>query len=116
MLMFAYTGRSAAGPVSGELEGSDASAVAGLLLSRGVTPLDIKATGQASTASGGAVANPLARWMEPKVQGTDLMLFSRQLHTLLRSGVPILRALAGLQESTANVAMRRTLAQVSSQN
>jgi type II secretory pathway component PulF len=32
----------------------------------------------------------------------DLMLFSRQMHTLLKAGVPIMRALASLQESTAN--------------
>ena len=40
------------------------------------------------------------------------MLFSRQLHTLLRAGVPILRALAGLQESAANLKMKSTLASV----
>ena len=30
------------------------------------------------------------------------MLFSRQMHTLLKAGVPIMRALAGLQESSQN--------------
>ena len=38
----------------------------------------------------------------PKVSDVDVMLFSRQMYTLLKAGVPILRALAGLQESTAN--------------
>ena len=41
MIRFAYTGRSAAGPVNGTLGGADAGAVADLLLARGVTPLRI---------------------------------------------------------------------------
>ncbi|MFD2452616.1 type II secretion system F family protein [Ideonella paludis] len=42
----------------------------------------------------------------------DLLLFSRQLNILMRSGVPILRALAGLTESATNVAMKNTLTEV----
>jgi MSHA biogenesis protein MshG len=42
----------------------------------------------------------------------DVLLFSRQIHTLLRAGVPIMRALAGLQESSANPAMRDVLQDV----
>jgi MSHA biogenesis protein MshG len=42
----------------------------------------------------------------------DVLLFSRQIHTLLRAGVPIMRALAGLQESSANPAMREVLQDV----
>ena len=46
------------------------------------------------------------------VQPVDVLLFSRQLHTLLRAGVPILQALAGLQESSPNERMKQTLQQV----
>ena len=114
MPRFAYTGRAASGAVSGELDGADAGAVATLLQSRGVTPLQIIAGGGASAgaAKGGAGDVNLAKWFEPKVQPADLMLFSRQLHTLLRAGVPILRALAGLQESAVNPTMKQTLANV----
>jgi MSHA biogenesis protein MshG len=42
----------------------------------------------------------------------DVLLFSRQIHTLLRAGVPIMRALAGLQESSTNPAMRDVLQDV----
>jgi MSHA biogenesis protein MshG len=31
-----------------------------------------------------------------------VLLFSRQMHTLMKAGVPIMRALAGLQESAMN--------------
>ncbi len=38
-----------------------------------------------------------------------MMLFSRQMYTLLKAGVPIMRALAGLQESTHNPAFTALL-------
>jgi len=113
---FAYTGHAASGAVSGELDGTDASAVAALLQSRGVTPLQISAQrgGGATAAAKGAAGKglSLSGWFEPRVQPADLMMFSRQLHTLLRAGVPILRALAGLQESAVNQKMKQTLANV----
>ncbi len=112
MNLFAYTGRTSEGAVSGTLEGATSSVIADMLLSRGVTPLTIKPSASNAVA---AVARPgfdLQRWMEPKILPVDKMLFSRQLHTLLKSGVPILRALAGLQESAVNPRMKRTLGEV----
>jgi MSHA biogenesis protein MshG len=46
---------------------------------------------------------------EERPSAIDLILFSRQMHTLLRSGVPILRALGGLQESGHKPAMVRVI-------
>jgi MSHA biogenesis protein MshG len=116
MLRFAYTGRSAAGPVQGELDGPDADSVALLLRERGVTPLRIEQTSgevvRAATSANNPLAGALARWTVPAISSTEMLLFSRQLHTLLRSGVPILRALAGLQESATGERMKQVLAQV----
>jgi MSHA biogenesis protein MshG len=39
----------------------------------------------------------------------DVQLFSRQLYTLLKSGVPIMRGLAGLQESAISAAFARVI-------
>jgi len=108
---FVYTGRSAAGAVRGEIEGLGASAVADALMARGVTPLLIEAV-QSSSAGESEWLARLSRSLQPKVKTTDLLLFSRQLHTLLRSGVPILRALAGLQESSATERMKQVLGEV----
>jgi MSHA biogenesis protein MshG len=113
MASFAYTGRSNAQAVSGVLDGASADEVAETLMSRGVLPLTIKAAGSAaSAAAGGSLAQRFEQWSLPRVTVVDLMLLSRQLHTLLKSGVPILRALAGLQDSSTHVRLKQTLLSV----
>jgi MSHA biogenesis protein MshG len=109
---FSYTGRADGAAVSGVLDGANAAAVADALMSRGVTPLTIVAAKTSASAASAAPAFDLQAWMQPAVQPVDKLLFSRQLHTLLKSGVPILRALAGLEESAVNVRMKQTLNQV----
>lgn len=85
--------------VQGTLESSDASAVADQLMTSSITPIEIAA---ASPAAKMKQPEWLTRLLEQKVSPLDVMLFSRQMNTLLKAGVPILRALAGLQESTTN--------------
>lgn len=107
---FAYKGRDAAGKlVEGVLDGQSAGGVADVLLGRGITPLSIgEIKGKfASTAAIGEIT-----LFKPKVEHVDILLFSRQLHTLLKAGVPIMRALAGLQESATNPSMRDVIGDV----
>ena len=47
-----------------------------------------------------------------KITHIDLLLFSRQMHTLLKSGVPIMRALNGLQEAAINPEMKRVIGEI----
>mgnify|MGYP001022718850 FL=1 len=106
---FSYRGRNGAGQmVQGVLDGASAGAVADQLRGSGVTPIEI-APASATAAEGPAFE---FNFFKPKVEHVDVLLFSRQIHTLLRSGVPIMRALAGLQESSANPAMREVLQDV----
>ena len=112
MSNFSYTGRADGAAVSGVLDGANAAAVADALMSRGVTPLTIVPAKTSASAASAAPAFDLQAWMQPAVQPVDKLLFSRQLHTLLKSGVPILRALAGLEESAVNLRMKQTLNQV----
>ena len=110
---FAYTGRSGEGAVSGTLEAVSALVVADMLMARGVTPLTISQAAFGPRPEGaGKLAVALRQWMQPRVQPVDLLLFSRQLYTLLKAGVPILRALAGLQESAPNLRMQQVLQEV----
>ena len=109
---FAYRGRNGAGEiVTGTMEGATAGAVADLLFGSGVTPMEIKSTAASAgkADSGVGINNQL---FKQKVEHIDVLLFSRQIHTLLRAGVPIMRALAGLQESSTNPAMSDVLRDV----
>lgn len=100
MPYFAYKGRNARGELlQGVLESADSGAVADQLFSTGVTPIEIVATSKPAMDSG---ENWWSKLTEPKIRPIDVQLFSRQLHTLLKAGVPIMRGLAGLQESAIN--------------
>ena len=106
MPSYAYHGRDAGGgAVSGVLDGATASAVADALFARGVTPVDIRPSGEFKIEF--RLNWPGAQ--RDAVTPVELMLLSRQLHTLLKAGVPIMRALAGLQESVARPALATLL-------
>lgn len=113
---FVYKARGPYGQVEGVQEAANTAQVAAILKSKGLIP--VKITADAATAA--ALASNLGvggsmvdlgtkqgiQLFAPKVERADVMLFSRQIHTLLKAGVPILRALAGLQETTTNPAMK----------
>ncbi len=110
MPSFAYKGRDAGGElVRGMMEGADSSTVAGQLSSMGVIPIEISAS-SASGAQGWR--GVLTRLTQEKVTRTELLLFSRQMHALLKAGVPIVRALTGLQESATNKAFKAVVGRV----
>jgi MSHA biogenesis protein MshG len=104
---FAYKARNARGEMlQGVLESADSGGVADQLFNTGVTPIEIVVTKKpASHGEGGW----WTRLTEDKVRAIDVQLFSRQMYTLLKSGVPIMRGLAGLQESATNRAFARVL-------
>jgi MSHA biogenesis protein MshG len=108
---YAYQGRNARGElVKGVLEGASSGAVADQLFNTGITPVHIaESRGAAAAGSGGLMQLRLG---EQRVDLADLMLFSRQMYTLLKSGVPIVRGLAGLQESSENPTLRAALGDV----
>lgn len=107
MPQFTYTARDAGGGLlQGVLEGDSAGAVAAELQRAGSTPLDIAL----ATAVGASMASHQVSLRKEKVKHEDLLMFSRQLHTLLKSGIPLTRALAGLQES-ASSAMKDVIRQ-----
>lgn len=108
MAVFAYKGRNGSGAlVEGTLEGDDSSAIADQLMRTAITPIEIKAMRGVKTSgekvSGvGLLDGIKRRFSEKPISAKDLILFSRQMYTLLKAGVPIMRALAGLQGSTQN--------------
>ena len=100
MPYFAYKARNARGELmQGVLEAADSGAVADQLFNTGLTPIEITVTQKRVTDGG---EGWWAKLLEKKVTSMDVQLFSRQLYTLLKSGVPIMRGLAGLQESAVS--------------
>jgi len=112
MARFAFSGRNASGLQQGELEAGSARAAADALLAQGITPLNIRPLSGSVAAAGPAGPSLLERLqglLERRIDPVDMLILARQLHTLLKAGVPILRALAGLTESAASQQMKNTL-------
>jgi MSHA biogenesis protein MshG len=110
MALFLYQARTAQGELQkGRSEGATAADVADHLLAAGLIPLDIRALPQQADPSLGAV---LGVKRARSIGLVELQLFSRQLHTLLRAGVPALRALRSLGESSVNPAFADVLRDV----
>jgi MSHA biogenesis protein MshG len=118
MARFIYKARGPYGQVEGVQEAANAGQVADILRQKDLIPVSIKAENSSTAALAGTLgvngstatgsAAPV-KWPPPKVIAEDVMLFSRQIHTLLKAGVPILRALSGLQETTTNLAMKKVI-------
>lgn len=110
MPTFAYQGRNAQGKtVKGVIEGGSASAVADFLFNSGVTPINISATSAGPAEEKQGTIGGLGGG---RVTLVDVIFLCRQLYTLTKAGVPILRALAGLRDSTPNRGLARVLSGV----
>ncbi|WP_153108782.1 type II secretion system F family protein [Propionivibrio limicola] len=114
MATFAYKARNAGGGlVEGVVENVSPGSVAEMLSGQGLIPVEIRETKtRTDGAAGKAGAGLNVSLLPARVSHIDLLLFSRQLHTLLKSGVPIMRALAGLQEAAINPELRRVIGEV----
>lgn len=110
---YAWTGHTPQGTTQGVIDATHASAAAEALIGRGITPLTIQEVREGVADAGATLRRLLpASLFETQVSPVDLLMFSRQLNTLLRAGVPILRALMGLQETATSDKMKSTLADV----
>lgn len=109
MSAFRYRGRSVRGElVTGSLDGESPDAVATRLINLGITPLDIVAESASSTS----VAELWRRAGGGRPTTADLVLFSRQMYSITKSGLPLLRGLRGLAQSTHNAQLREALVDV----
>jgi MSHA biogenesis protein MshG len=103
MAVYAWRGRNSRGEsVSGQLDAMTESGVADQLMAIGVAPVHIGLARPPSAAAGDSWLERLSR--KPVVV-EDILIFSRQMYTLNKAGVPILRAFAGLEASSSKPAM-----------
>jgi MSHA biogenesis protein MshG len=107
MPLFQYKGRNQRGEaVRGHLEAVSPDAVALQLMNSGVIPIDI---GVAQVREDVFAALKARLAASTRITLTDLSLFSRQMYTLLKAGVPIMQALRGLRDSTQNPALAKVI-------
>lgn len=109
MPVYQYRGRDAQGKaVTGLLDAVSASAAADQLMSRAVIPLELIETKPKRDFNLGTL-------FKGKVGLDELQIFTRQMYSLTRSGIPILRAIAGLSESSHSQRMKLALKDISEQ-
>ena len=95
--------------VTGTLDAQTPGHVADWLIGTGVTPLVITPVRQVQEASD-VLSNLLGR---NSITPLALMMFSRQMYTLMRAGIPIMRALSGLEQSAGTPAEAKLMRELS---
>lgn len=96
---FLYEGRNQRGElIKGKIESPNQQAVASWMIAAGITPVTIRLQPQ---------PRPQPAWLlrlqgQGTLSATELLLFTRQMGTMVKAGLPMLQALAGIQKSTSN--------------
>lgn len=106
MPIFTFQGRSNQGLlVEGRLDAATNDAVANQLLARGVVPLKIVMLPQATE-----IDKKIAKLMgAERVKWVDLIMFCRQMYTITKSGIPLVRGIRGLAASIKHAHFRFVL-------
>jgi MSHA biogenesis protein MshG len=110
MADFVYKGRSSDGEAKkGRLTGHSSEAIADRLLNIGVIPVDITAAAERTEMT---VEELWRRMGGGRPSTKDLGMFCRQMHVITKTGLPLLRGLSGLAETTHNEVLRAALIDV----
>ena len=107
MEVFEYKGRSSRGEImTGTIESPSQDAVAQWMLTTGISPITINVQRDSAREAPAW----LRRIMEHgALKIRDLLLFTRQMATMVKAGVPMIQSLASIQKSTINTALVRIL-------
>ena len=109
MASFAYRGRNADGAtVNGRVAASNLDAAAEQLFGNRITPLEIREA--EDTASGNISLRQVLT--SDKITDVERITFARQMHNLTKAGLPLDRAIRGLEASLANPGFKRVLREV----
>lgn len=112
MTVYAWRGRNPRGElVQGRIEAASEGGVADQLFSIGVSPITIELAGEIAAAG---ETSWWTRLSSKPISAEDILIFSRQMYSLSKAGIPILRAFAGLQASSSNPAMAVLLGDIRS--
>ena len=109
---YAYKGRGRNGQlVDGEIEGVSNSGVASVLMDQGVTPISILEKKEQFDPLN-AIKDKFDLY---SISIEEQLMFTRQMGALIRAGIPITRAIAGILESIENPLLIKALRDISDQ-
>ncbi|MFO7787203.1 MAG: type II secretion system F family protein [Halospina sp.] len=107
-MRFEYRGRNSKGILEqGVLEGGSRDAIAAELQRRGITPVSVEPEAEQSAGLGAQLAG--IELFQPKVKLDDLIVFCRQMYALTKAGIPIIRTMRGLAETSKARALSQAL-------
>lgn len=122
---FKYSGRDSTGVlVSGVMDAGSADDVAAQLFGRSVTPIDIRETARRkkeenkapSSSAIGDDASLIDRinafLARNKIEADELIMFARQMYSVTKAGLPLDRAIKGLEASLNNPLFKHVLRDV----
>lgn len=108
MALYHYRARNSRGQLNeGKLEAASTQAVADNLLSAGLIPVEIKAA-----KSNNRSAVSWQQFIHGRVKLEALLILCRQFSSLTRAGIPILRIVEGLRDTTDNKILKAALNEV----
>lgn len=111
MPLFQYKGRNQQGEmITGQMEASSSSDTASHLINIGITPVDITL----ADVEQADVLENLKVYLQKPPTINDLIMFSRQMATLLKAGISILSALRGLKSHMTHDGLSESLNQIAS--
>lgn len=106
MPTFEFQGRSAQGQLAkGQLDAASSEAAASALISQGVIPVSIREV--AAKSKNDVDLNALLGGN--KVKALDLIMFCRQMYTITKSGIPLVRGIRGLAAGLKHLEFQRVL-------
>ncbi|MBW0149335.1 type II secretion system F family protein [Marinobacter arenosus] len=111
-MQFSYRGKDDRGAVKqGSLVAASADAAATELMRRGITPLTIDERQDPISLTDRLDSMPLFR---RKISLDELIVFCRQMHALTKAGIPLIRTMRGLAETTRSPLLADVLSDVTS--
>lgn len=111
MSTYAYKVRDGRGKtVIGKIHAANDDAAANELIGSGLTPISIEEVADKSASEFDLSALFRSRTIELE----ELIMFSRQMYSLSKAGIPLLRALNGLLDSSTNETLKDTIKELAS--
>ncbi|MBB6522357.1 type II secretion system F family protein [Pseudoteredinibacter isoporae] len=106
MASFSYIGRSSDGQkLTGSYEAANAESVASRLAERGIIPLEIHPEEEKQSFVDSLNE---ALGLE-RVEKQEIIMFARQMYTISRSGIPLIKAIRGLASTTKQRSLEKVL-------